>query len=1224
MELTFKQNEVIDQRYLIKKKIGEGGMSVVFQAKDKLKRKDVAVKFLKKGVTSSYVEDVIRFRREIEAVSKLDHPNIVKIYNSGEYKNTPFIVMELLIGDSLADLLDKAKEFGVKDSIQIISQLADALDYVHGKGILHRDLKPGNIMVSRTKNNINIKLLDFGVAFVMELGQIKGEEEVVGTFGYMSPEATGIVNKRIDERSDLYSLGVVFYRLLSGMLPFKGKEVSKLLHQQVAAIPSNLTRIRTGIAKELDEIVMKLLYKEQELRYQSTKGLLYDLKRYEKGERGFIIGEKDQKIKISYQTRLVGREGELHKIQKLYNQAKDANGMLCFISGESGVGKSRLVDEIRGYSYEAGGIFIGGRCLDQDNKIPYQPFRDAINAYIRFVEKLSPKQQEREIKRIKSILGDLGEIIIQLNANMGKLLGDVPPLVDLDPERENQRFIMVASRFFSNLGIDGRACILFLDDLQWADEGSLRMLAEIASNIKNKNLLILGTYRDDEVGEDHPLSKILKQMKNKNNPLDMIGLSPFSLDRLNNLIATLLGEEKEKAFSLTKYVFEKSSGNPFFAINIIRDMVEEKALVWKKGYWEEDWKKIEKLPVSISMIDIILKRIKDLPKDLNKLLCFGAVVGREFDIGLLYKLLPSLDQENIVGLVDQGGELQLLEKSLERGRILFVHDRIRDAFYNKIGIKERKALHLEIANALEQIYNKDPQSVIFDLVHHFSEGGDREKSLLYVLPAADKAKKNYANEEAIKYYKLGISLLEKSKKERSEEWMSAKDGLIDVYLTTGNSDEAITLSKEILPLKRKPLDKARIYRKLGQAWFKKGGYKQGEENLTKGLTLLGEIVPQTKPAIILSIIKGFILRGFSGIWMKIPAFGKAKVLSPEYFEIIRIYLPLGWMYIFTDILKCANTILMGANFVEYKMGRTKEFKNIKEHGLTVAGYAALYISIPMFKTAFKGFNKAFRIRKKMKDEWGIAQNLQWMGITYTWKGDHKKALDMLAQSDAMFRRIGDMWELGMVLTAIGRNNRYIADYKNAILAYNEYFDIGERTGNDHAVSEGQICLSYCYTEKGDFERAEHLIKKGKAVCEEHNNGFLICYAFLYYGFLELERENYLKAVSHFERARKVYEENAFLKDYTVYLYNYLTEAYIESYRIRFPKLNAQKRKEFLKKIRRSFRGLLRRTRPWINHYGSTLRVAGKYYSLMSQPGKARSSFKKSIQHHELSGRRYEL
>ncbi|MBU1075845.1 MAG: AAA family ATPase, partial [Spirochaetes bacterium] len=793
MALQFKKNEVVQEKYRVIEKLGEGGMSVVYGAEDTKKKNKVAIKFLKPGITSSYVEDVIRFKKEVDLVSNFNHPGVIKFYETGEYKNTPYLVTELTKGNSLSTLLKKSK-FSIEESVEIIRQLVEALSYVHAKGVIHRDIKPGNIVVDKEKNKYIVKLLDFGLSLMMELSQIKGEEEVVGTFGYMSPEATGIVKKAIDERSDLYSLGIVFYNLLTGELPFKAKDTGALLHQQVAVEAPALHKVKPNIPKILNEIVMKLLLKDPELRYQSSRGLLHDIQRYCKGEKDFIIGQQDQKVKLTYQTRLVGREEELIKIKKMFDNAKDGKGSLCLIGGEPGVGKTRLVEAIQEYAYEqgyeTGGLFIHGRCLNQENKIPYQPFRDALNEYVKKTEKLDSKKKEKERDRLHKIVGELGDIVIRLNPNMRDILGEVPDLVPLEPEKENQRFLLVVSNFLCHLSDRSHACIIFLDDLQWADEGSLHLLQAIINSISKTNLLIIGTYRDNEVDEKHSLHRLKKDAQEKQKALEDIKIIPLNHERLNKMVAGLLGEKEEKAHKLTDYILEKSNGNPFFAITLLRELVEQKVVVWEKGIWKENWDKIKKLQIPVNIIDMVLLKIKDIPDDVDTLLRLGSVIGKEFEMELLYDLI-SKNEETIVTLVDKAIERQLLEYSImKKGKVIFVHDRIKEAFFARMGKEEEQANHLQIAQAIEKRYKGREEEVIFDLAHHFIAGKNSEKGLDYGFQAAVKAKANYANQEAIKYYTYVKNVLEK-KKDKSEKFREVLENLGDVFRLEGVYTDAL-------------------------------------------------------------------------------------------------------------------------------------------------------------------------------------------------------------------------------------------------------------------------------------------------------------------------------------------------------------------------------------------------------------------------------------------------
>jgi signal transduction histidine kinase/tRNA A-37 threonylcarbamoyl transferase component Bud32 len=1207
--------EEINNRYQILEKIGEGGTSVIFKANDNTNKQQVAIKFMKKEVTSPYIEDLIRFRREIKIVSKLNHPHIIKLLGEGEFQNQPFIVMELLKGNNLAFQLERKLKFKVPDIIEIISQLAEALSHIHNNGIIHRDLKPGNIFLMNDENNINIKLLDFGIGWIIELGTIKEKKEIAGTFGYMSPEATGILDKRIDERSDLYSLGVIFYHLLTSEPPFKGTEINHLLHQQVALTPTRPSKLIHEIPGVLDEIVLKLLHKDPDLRYQSARGLLADLERFRSGESEFEIGSNDQKIKLSYQTRLIARDTEIKKMANLYDSAMQGKGSLCLISGEAGIGKSRLIEEIKGYVYEKNGLFIKGRCLNYENKFPYQPFKDAIDEFVNKFMQLNEESAARISERIKNALGDLGGIVVNLNLRIEKIFGQTKKLVPLEPERENQRSLLVLSDFFCSLADQNQACVLFLDDLQWADESSLNLLIEILGKISNSNLLVLGTYRNNEIRPGHKIELIKTLAVEKKYHFEDITLKPLDYNHIICLIENILGTKNENK-ELSDYILKKSNGNPFFAINIIRELVETKVIQWNEGVWKEETQRLNEIPASNSLIDIILRRIENLTREQQELLRKAAVIGREFEIDLLYRL-TTLNKIEVVNMIDDFIAMQLLERSMEHGRVLFVHDRIRDAFYHTLNEENKRKIHLQIALAIESMNHSHLDKVTYELAYHYVESGDQENALKYVIPAATKAQQSYANEEAIRFYQIGIELLEQKNKINSPEWLIANEELAKIYLTIGKNDEAILIANHLLNWVTDHNIKARLFKTIGNAYFKKGDWVNCEINLIHGLSLLGEKLPQGKIKTIMGAFKEFLIFEVHDLLIRHIFYKNINAIDEQKEEIILTYTPLSWMYILNNAEKLMFNVIRVMNISNASSAKTKEA------ALSNAVFASFLMAIPLFNSAYKYHKKAIHLRRILQDERGEAQSLQFLGFTYAWHGNHAESIKNFELAYDRFKKIGDLWELGMVVCGIGFYHLYSANYEKGLYFFNQYLEISNKIKDTYGIFAAKINLARCYIEIGEFAEAKGLINEFLSQNEAiiNNLPFLLNAAKGLLGTIEIS-SNPEKAIEYLEEANEIDKSNLLIKNYTSQFYPFLAEAYLTKIFINRPFNEIPKQERT--KVKSLCKKALKETKPWANQYGKALLVFAKYFVLINKPNQAKKYFLRSITHHKKINLHYEF
>jgi signal transduction histidine kinase len=570
----------------------------------------------------------------------------------------------------------------------------------------------------------------------------------------------------------------------------------------------------------------------------------------------------------------------------------------------------------------------------------------------------------------------------------------------------------------------------------------------------------------------------------------------------------------------------------------------------------------------------------------------------------------------VVTLIDEFIAKQLLERSSTRGTILFVHDRIRDAFYHQITETKRRKIHLQIARTIEGM-NDNLDEIVFDLANHYAEGGDQKKTLQFMLPAADKARKSYANEEAIKYYKIVINILE-SKKLPSTRWFQAKENLAEVYLTVGKFEEAITISEQLLPMATNALAKARIYKKIGAAFFKKGDWFQCEANLAKGLELLGIKIPRNNFEVtassIIELAKHLLFGFFPGLFVQ----ERPQPVKDEDKEIILIYITLNWMYIVSDVGKLPCNVLRMLNISQKRIGKSIEL------GMSIVAYAGACMAIPLFKRAFNFHHKALSIRKELEDEWGVAQSLQMLGFNYCWAGNNDESVKHFVQAETIFQKLGDMWELGTTYDGLGYSYFCNSDYHNSMKIVNQYLEISRKLKNAYGISGALSDLAGRYIEKGDFRKAQELLTEAQKISKENSVWYTYCYSLFHIGYLELERNNYHCAIESLEQAKKVCQENNLLKPCIVNLFSFLADAWIKRLRERYSNMNIHIPKHEVKRVFLLCRDAIRETKSWPNHYGGALRAMANYYWLTRINHQAEKYFLKSIEHDHKINRKYEL
>ncbi len=1202
--------KIIQNRYHVDKQIWEDAISYLHLAYETTpQKKPLIIRFLKNNVISKRLEDLIRFRIEVNAVSELSHRNIAKIIETGELIEVLYVAMEYFPCVSLEEALKK-KSFPIGQSVDCVRQICSAVECLHENNIIHRDLKPANVLV----DNETVKLAGFGLAHIREFNESIPFDEIKKSFLYLSPEQCGVLKRPIDERSDLYSLGIIFFQLLTGHVPFEGHDVCSIIHQHIARIPENPGSSNPEVPPVLDRIVMKLLDKEPENRYQSARGLISDLDRYLAGERDFILGLDDRLTRLSYRTRLIGREREMSQLNDIINDLGNGSGSVYFITGEGGTGKSRLIDELKSTVLANDFILVSGACSTQSNKIPNAPFKEALDEFMVNFHNLSEEERHGITASLQDEFGDLGEIIIKLNPAMEELLGRCPPLVPLESVREYKRFLMVISQFILKLSVLSGGLVIVLENLQWTDEGTINLLHELLNEINNNPLVIIGLYRDDEVPEGHVLEKLHLDIASKEIKFTRINLEKLDAAAMNKFSAGLLMEPEEQIYPVSDFLFQKSGGNPFFAIELLKQLIDEGALIHKNNRWAFNISKLNAIEISASIVDIILKRMNKLSPDEIDILSCASVMGEKFNMQILFRV-SGLDRTEIVRIIDKAIELQLLVDLPAWGEIGFAHDRIKEAFYGSLEDGKRKGYHRAIANAIEENNRDDLGPVIFELAHHFIEGDDTDRAIIFAFPAGIMAMGKYANEEALKYFRTALNLLEKEGHRGSIQWIRIQVNMSRVFLTIGNYEQAIEILSEIAPLMESDIEKADIYSHICAAYLRKGDWIKCEEYAMRSGELLGEHFTDNKIIIMATLAKELVLLGLFSIFPRLLVkFRRRK--SVEYNKLkAKFAVPVLWSYIYSNTLKFTRFTLRALNIAISKIGKSPEL------GMAIGGFGSILMAISWFNPALKYLTIALTMREKLQDQWGAAQSYQWLGYCHQWKGDYRSSIDCFEESAKRFKRMGDIYEIGNAYAGQVYNYLFLADYEKLKYYLDQYYMITNKTNDFYGINEAWIYSTPYFLEKGAIDTAEWLGNAAYSYSLDTNILFTQCTSCIELGKVYLEKRDLQQSLKYLEKAYELYRENSFLKQYTIQLFPALAEAYLYRY-ITGREANSGITKQYLKKTKEFCGKSLARTRRWTSYYGLALLVNAKYYAIRGNKKRAEKLFLQSIEHNKKIGRRY--
>jgi PAS domain S-box-containing protein len=680
------------------------------------------------------------------------------------------VPLDRLLGQPLAVLL----------FLRIAIPLAGALRHVHERGLIHKDIKPANILVDAASGRV--WLTGFGIASRLprERQAPTPPEVIAGTLAYMAPEQTGRMNRSVDSRSDLYALGVTFYEMLTGALPFTAADPMEWVHCHIARQPARLDEHVAGIQLPLAAIVMKLLAKAAEERYQTATGVEADLRRclaqWEATGRiePFQLGAHDVSNRLLIPEKLYGREREIDALLASFDRVV-ANGTPEFVlvSGYSGIGKSSAVNELHKALVPPRGLFASGKFDQYQRDIPYATLGQAFQSLVRSLLTQSEAELGRWRYSLSEALGPNGQLIVNLVPELELVIGKQPPVADLPPRDAQVRFQMVFRLFVGVFARKEHPLALFLDDLQWLDAATLDLLAHLVSHSELRHLLLVGAYRDNEVGPAHPLVRMFATIADARGEIKELRLGPLTSDDARRLVADTLQTEPDPVRPLAELMFAKTGGNPFFAIQFLSSLADEGLIAFDPDTlaWRWDLDRIRAKGITDNLADLMAGRLGRLPAAALQILKCLACLGISAQPSALGMVLGQSEEELYASLVEavRAGLIFRLE-----GAYAFVHDRVREAAYASISEDEQASSHLHIGRVLaSRTPPQELEEAIFEIVNHFNRATaligtieERDRVAELNLIAGRRARSSMAYVSALTYLVAGGALLEKDGWER--------------------------------------------------------------------------------------------------------------------------------------------------------------------------------------------------------------------------------------------------------------------------------------------------------------------------------------------------------------------------------------------------------------------------------------------------------------------------
>ncbi|MGL4502179.1 MAG: ATP-binding protein, partial [Planktothrix sp.] len=832
--------------YQIGELLHESSNSRIYRAVGLSDNQPVILKLLNQAYPSP--EKIAQFKREYQTTQSLNFPGVINAYCLETSEHQWVMVIEDFGGVSLKTIIQN-QPLTLSQFLPIAIDIAEILYLVHQQQIIHKDINPSNLVLN--PNTQELKLIDFGISTQLsrENPTFRNPNLLEGTLPYIAPEQTGRMNRSVDYRSDFYSLGATFYELLTGRVPFPSDDPLALVHSHLAQQPIPPHQINPEIPEAISHIILKLMSKNAEDRYQSAYGLKRDLeeclRQWQTTEQiqPFPLATQDILARLQIPQKLYGREREVTTLLTAYQRITTIHNNqnnqpeLMLISGYSGIGKTALVQEIYKPITRSKGYFISGKFDQLQRNIPYASLIQAFRSLIKQLLTETEAEISQWREKLLNVLGANGQVIIEVIPEVETIIGTHPPIPELSPAEAQNRFNLTFQNFIKVFTQPEHPLAIFLDDLQWADNASLQLIQRLMTETDSQHLFLIGAYRDNEVSAAHPLMLTVEEIKKHQVIVQEISLKPLELPDINQLIVDTLHQSPQQVEPLAELVQRKTGGNPFFLTEFLKTLYSENLLTfdYNERKWIWDIKKIQEQPIANNVVDLMAEKLYQLPLRTQQVLQLAACVGNQFELKTLALIEGTSMRETALALksamtegfvLPLSNEYKLIELDVEglEDRLSvnykFAHDRIQQAAYALISESEKPQFHFQIGRLLlDHAGTQEREQKLFDIVNHLNLGktqlfeklGKEELAKLN-LKAGKKAKKSAAYQPALNYLQAGVELLQE------ESWLSQYDLTLNLYeeaaeaaLLNTNFEEMERFATTVLEQGKTPLDKLKVY-----------------------------------------------------------------------------------------------------------------------------------------------------------------------------------------------------------------------------------------------------------------------------------------------------------------------------------------------------------------------------------------------------------------------------